>query len=99
MSKMVIGLENIYFINITPGVCEGYMFGRQCRLPFGKSDIIRDLMELVHSDLLGPIRILSIAGSKYVLIFIEGKSYFLKYYYLKTKKGNVVLEKFKEYKV
>src|SRR5579871_4728247 len=55
-------------------------------------------MELVHSDLLGPIRIPSIAGSRYVLTFIEGKSHFPKCYYLKTKEGNVVLEKFKEYK-
>src|SRR5579871_5563436 len=98
MSKMVTGLENVHFTNVTSGVCEGCMFGRQCRLPFRKSDTVRDLMELVHSDLLGPIRVPSITGSRYMLIFIEGKSHFLKCYYLKTKEGNVVLEKFKEYK-
>src|SRR5579871_3867505 len=57
MSKMVTDLENVHFTNIISGVCEGCMFGRQCRLPFGKSDTVRDLMELVHSDLLGPIRV------------------------------------------
>src|SRR5579871_2773742 len=98
MSKMVTGLENVHFTNVTSGVCEGCMFGRQCRLLFRKSDTVRDLMELVHSDLLGPIRVLSIARLRYVLIFIEGKSHFLKCYYLKTKEGNVVLQKFKEYK-
>jgi len=55
-------------------------------------------MELVHSDLLGPIRVPSIAGSRYVLTFIEGKSHFPKCYYLQSKEGAVVLDKFKEYK-
>src|SRR5579871_2837884 len=99
MSKMVTGLENIHFTNIISGVCEGCMFRKQCRLPFRKSDTVRDLMELVHSDLLGLIRVPSITESRYVLTFIEEKSHFPKCYFLKTKEGNVVLEKFKEYKV
>src|SRR5579871_5954602 len=99
ISKMVIGLENIHFTNVISGVYKEYIFGRQCRLPFEKSDIVRDLMELVHSDLLGPIRVLSITGSRYILIFIKGKSHFPKYYYLKIKERNIVLEKFKEYKI
>src|SRR5579871_6883409 len=49
MSKIVTGLENVYFTNVISRVCEGYKFGRQCRLPFGKSDTVRDLMELVYS--------------------------------------------------
>src|SRR5579871_6689769 len=98
ISKIVTDLESIHFTNIIPRVCEKYIFGKQYRLLFGKSDIVRDLMELVYSNLLEPIRVLSIAGSRYMLIFIEGKSHFPKYYYLKIKEGNIVLEKFKKYK-
>ena len=56
-------------------------------------------MILVHSDILGPIRVPSIIGSRYILIFIENISYFPKSYYLKIKEGSTILEKFKEYKV
>ena len=44
------------------------MFGRQCRLLFRKSDTVRDLIELVYNNLLGPIRVLSITRSRYILI-------------------------------
>src|SRR5579871_5923094 len=98
MSKIVISLESINFINIIPGICEGYIFRRQCRLLFKRSDIVRDLIKLIYSNLLEPIRVLSIIKSRYVLIFIEGKSHFPKYYYLKIKEENIILEKFKEYK-
>jgi Integrase core domain len=56
-------------------------------------------MELVHSDVLGPIRIASIGRAKYVLIFIEHKSRYPKCYYLESKEGSIILEKFEEYKV
>ena len=98
LQKIIHGLEDIKLTEDIPKVCEGCMYERQSRLSFRRSNTEWNLMELVHSDLLGPIRVLSLAGSRYVLTFIEEKSHFPKCYYLKTKKGNTILEKFKEYK-
>src|SRR5579871_4259607 len=81
-----------------PNICESCLYGRQCQKPFEHSETQRTLLELVHSDLLGPVRVLSIIGSRYVLTFIDQYSHFPRSYYLKTKESSAVLEKFKEYK-
>ena len=98
MQKIVQGMENIDLTPPRPNIYEGCIYGRQCRLPFGQSHTEKELMELVHCDILGPIRVPSIIGSRYVLTFIEDKSHFPKSYYLKNKEGSSILEKFKEYK-
>ena len=56
-------------------------------------------MELVHSDLIGPIKVLSINKARYVLTFIEHQSQYPKYYFLINKDSKTVLEHFKEYKI
>jgi transposase InsO family protein len=55
-------------------------------------------MELVHSDLIGPIKVPSINRAWYVLTFIEHRSRYPKCYFLMSKDSEVVLERFKEYK-
>ena len=55
-------------------------------------------MELVHSDLLGPIRAPSLNKSRYVLTFIEHQSRYPKCYFLQNKEAATVLHFFKEYK-
>ena len=98
MQKIVQRIEDADLIPANPNICEGCIYGRQTRLPFGRSNTERELMTLVHSDILGPIRVPSLIGSRYVLTFIEDISHFPKTYYLKTKEGSIILEKFKEYK-
>src|SRR5579871_4117773 len=92
-------MEDADLTPANPNICEGCIYGRQTKLPFGRSNTERELMILVHSDILGPIRVPSIISSRYVLIFIKDTSHFPKSYYLKTKEGSTVLEKFKKYKV
>jgi len=98
LPKLVTGMEDIDLTPPIPNVCEGCMYGRQCRQPFSDSTTERELMELVHSDIMGPIRVPSLKNSKYVLTFIEHKSRYPKCFYLDSKEGSNVLEKFKEYK-
>src|SRR5579871_2098834 len=98
MQKMAQGMEDADLIPANPNIYEGCIYERQTKLPFRRSNTERELITLVHSDILGPIRVPSIIGSRYMLIFIKDTSYFPKFYYLKTKEGSIILEKFKEYK-
>jgi hypothetical protein len=57
-----------------PGrICEGYIFGKKQResFPVGKSCIEKDPLEIVHSDIFGPIQTPYIGGSTYFLTFID----------------------------
>ena len=54
--KLVHGMENVDLIPPSSSlICEGCMYGRQCCKPFTESNTPRDLVELVHSNLIGPI--------------------------------------------
>ena len=53
-------------------VCEGCIFGKQHRetFPVGKSYRACTPLEIVHSDICGPMQTLSIGGCNYFLTFI-----------------------------
>ena len=96
---LIQGMEHAKLAPPESYICEGCIYGKQCHKPFTESHTSRELMELVHSDLIGPIRIPSINKARYVLTFIEHRSQYLKCYFLKSKDVYVVLEHFKEYKI
>jgi hypothetical protein len=52
-------------------------------------------LELIHSDVCGPMNVDSIGGSKYVLTFTDDYSRYVTVYFLKNKSD--VLKKFQEY--
>ena len=68
-------------------VCEGCIFGKKHRetFPVGKSYRARTPLEIVHSDISGPMQTSSIGGCKYFLAFID--DYFRKtwVYFMKHK--------------
>src|ERR1039457_4760237 len=67
--------ELVSYTNPTPSMCEACIFGRQARLPFIHSvEKNYDLVELVHSDVCGPMHIPSLGGARYVLTFTDHKS-------------------------
>jgi len=80
----VIGLEHLgQFTNKTCTVC---LEGKQTRLPFNTSENdSSEILELVHSDLCGPIEVESLAGSKYILVFVDDFSKKVFVYFLKNK--------------
>lgn len=64
-SNEKIGLQN----------CEVCAEGKQSREPFKTSQsYTKELLELVHSDLVGPMETKSIGGAKYLLTFIDDYS-------------------------
>jgi len=93
---MVIGLPNIQHDKY---LCEAFLHGKQSRDHFEKQGAWRERkpLELIHSDLCGPMQTLSIGGSKYFLSFIDDFSRKIWVYFLKNKFE--VFEKFQEFKI
>lgn len=67
--KVVLGLQKL---NIEKGkLCEGCALGKHRRLPFPRSDKkASKVLELVHSDICGPMSIESFGGSLYFLLLM-----------------------------
>lgn len=79
--------------------CEGCVQGKQHRASFPKDVGTRATkpLEIVHSDVCGPMRTTSMGGARYFVTFIDDFSRKVWLYTLKTK--GECLEKFKEFKV
>ena len=78
--------------------CQSCCEGKLTRLAFPKGQATRaqQKLEIIHSDVCGPIKPTSLGGSSYYVSFIDDKTRFT-VVYLMSHKGQV-LEKFKEYK-
>lgn len=94
--KMVNGL-NSKQLDVT-GKCKTCMLSKVHVCPFPKesTSTTDDLLELIHTDVCGPINVKSIGGSRYFLTFIDDKSRRIFVYFLKHK--SEVLGKFKMFK-
>ena len=57
----------------TLSFCEGCVYGKQHRNPFPTDGGLRakKVLELIHSDLCGPMQTTSFGGAKYFLTFID----------------------------
>ncbi|KAL0270911.1 UNVERIFIED_CONTAM: hypothetical protein PYX00_008181 [Menopon gallinae] len=67
------------------------------QLPFSKSTSrSKNALDLVHSDICGPMKVRSLGGAKYFVTFIDDCSRYTEVYMLKNK--SEVLEKFKIFK-
>ena len=93
--QMVRGLPPIKEPTST---CKCCMLGKQHHEIFPKAVLYREMkpLELVHTDLCGPMRTQSIGGSCYFLTFINDYSRKTWVYFLKRKSETVA--KFKEFK-
>ena len=78
-------------------VCESCLEGKMTRQPFTtKGYGAKEQLELVHSDLCGPMTIQAIGGFEYFITFIDDYSMY-GYIYLMRRKSEA-FEKFKEYR-
>jgi hypothetical protein len=93
--KAVIGLPELKGDH--KGVCNGCAQGKNIKNTFPKRDNkTKGVLELIHSDVCGPMPSSSISGYVYCVSFIDDYSRKTWIYFLKTK--DEVLNKFKEYK-
>lgn len=101
LNKLKNGLvEGIHFSdNLNQEIaCEVCILGKTHRLPFRDSDSSTTrLLELVHSDLCGPMQENSLSGSRYILTFLDDFSHKSFVYFLKSK--DQVFENFKNFKI
>ena len=67
--------------------CDGCALGKQSREPFSKTgtEHASDILELVHSDVCGPMHIVSDGGARYLLTFIDDHSRMTVTYFIKNK--------------
>lgn len=92
--KMVIGInENIKLQQVD--FCEPCINGKMTRIPFGIRTKSSRILEIVHSDVCGPVTPESYDGNKYFVTFIDDFSNFTAVYFIKRK--SEVFEKFREY--
>ncbi|KAG7536804.1 Ribonuclease H-like superfamily [Arabidopsis suecica] len=68
--EMVVGLPEIQQVKAT---CEAYVKGKQHRVPFPKQSAWRatEKLQLIHSDLCGPITPSSNSQKRYLISFID----------------------------
>lgn len=74
-------------LNQSMDVCDSCVVGKSTRAPTPKQGGERALhpLDLVHSDICGPIQVGSLGGSRYFVTFIDDHSRFCFLYMLKTK--------------
>ncbi len=79
-----------------PTLCHGCEAGKSTRKPFpGSAKTTRRILEVVHSDLAGPMQVKSLQGSLYTATFIDDYSRHAVVYCLRSKDQFVVaLQKF-----
>ena len=79
-----------------PMVCHGCETGKSTRQPFSSAqDKSTQILDIVHSDLAGPMQTNSLQGSSYFATFIDDYSRHAVVYYLRTKDQYVqALKKF-----
>ena len=77
--------------------CDGCALGKMCRNTFPKKSQTKTSrpLELIHSDVCGPMNVDSIGGSKYMLTFTDDFTRYVTVYFITSKAE--VLSKFKEY--
>ena len=77
--------------------CEACALCKMHKLPYPKKSMNRvsKPLELIHTDLCGPINVDSIGGSKYMVTFTDDYSRYITVYFMTSK--SEVLSKFKEY--
>jgi transposase InsO family protein len=78
-------------------IFKGCMLGKNIKKSFPSSNNrAQGILDLVHSDLCGPMSSPSLSGSLYYFIFIDDYSIICWIYFLKAKSDT--FDKFKEYK-
>jgi transposase InsO family protein len=93
--QSVQGLPNLNFEN---KFCEGCVIGKQMRRQFEKSKFsVTKPLELIHTDICGPITPGLFSGKEYLITFIN--NYSRKYWVYFLKKKSETFETFKKFKV
>jgi len=90
-------VHGIKIDELTEDVCETCIRGKMTRAPFMNSSRGKtELLEIIHSDLCGPMSVNSNGGARYFVTFIDDSSRWCQTHFLKSK--DQVLNAFKDFK-
>ncbi|GAB2303795.1 hypothetical protein Dimus_038963 [Dionaea muscipula] len=93
--SMLVGLPHLEVRDDV--VCAGCQYGKAHQLPFEESQFRAKIpLELVHSDVFGPVKQPSISGCRYMITFIDDYSRYTWIYFMKEK--SEALDKLKLFK-
>ena len=96
LRKVVTGLPEFEVQH--DGVCIGCALRKNVRKPFPTSDSrAKGILDLVHSDLCGPMSVATQSGYLYFMTFIDDYSQKTWIYFLKSKEADEVLDIFREF--
>ena len=75
-------------------ICDGCALGKQTRVRFQSTSTDRasELLEVIHSDVCGPMQTSTFSGKRYFVTFIDDKSRYCVVYLIKSK--SEVVDKF-----
>ena len=95
--RLVNGMEMSSVDEAGDGVCHGCALGKSKRLPFPKKSFHKTTkpLQLIHSDVCGPVHVPSLGGSRYFVTFTDDYSRYVTIDILKTK--DEVIEKFEDF--
>lgn len=91
--NMFQGIENVKTVGKFE-FCEACVGGKMSRLKFGTRTKAKRVLEIIHSDVVGPVSPLAHDGSQYFVQFIDDYSKFTCVYLMKQKNE---VDYFKEY--
>jgi hypothetical protein len=95
LKQMVVGILELQSVH--EGVCRGCALGKNIKKPFPSSENrSKEILDLIHSDVCGPMPVKSLGGSVYYVTFIDDFSRKTWMYPIKTK--DEVFGKFQEFK-
>jgi hypothetical protein len=84
LRKMVEGIPKLKSTH--EGICKGCALGKNIKRPFPSSNNrSKEILDLIHSDVCGPMPVRSLGGSLYYVIFIDDYSRKTWLYLLKSK--------------
>ena len=93
LRKVVIGLPEFKVQH--DGVCRGCALGKNVKKSFPNSDSrANGILDIIHSDLCGPMSVTTQSGHLYFMTFIYDYSRKTWIYSLKSKESDEVLDKF-----
>lgn len=85
LEKLVDGMQ-VNKTDKVEKVCEVCISGKQSKLPHNERRTrARRPLELIHSDIMGPINITSWNSKKYILCFVDDFTHFTAVYFLEHK--------------
>ena len=92
--NMVVGLPKIDDLDF----CEGCIYGKESKNSFPVNKSLRAFacLEIMHTDIFGPMSVESLRGSRYFLLFIDDYSHMSWVFFLKHK--SETFENFKKFK-